>query len=165
MQKKIAGTLATVVLCAGLAAAQDKPAAKKPAPAAPVASADHAAAEKALIANEHKINEAVAKGDKATFTSLVAADSAMADETGYMQMSDFLPMFDQVKVSTWKISDEKVHWAGANAAVVTYVWTGKGTFQGQPVPEKTYASTVWTKKDGKWVVVYHQESAAAPTKK
>jgi hypothetical protein len=32
----------------------------------------------------------------------------------------------------------------------------------QPVPPMTYASTVWTERNGKWVAVFHQESAAAP---
>ena len=165
MRKKVVWTLGALVLSAGLAAAQEKPAVKKPAPAAPAAKpaagGDHAALDKALIANEHKMNEAVAKGDKATFSSMLASDATSADEGGFMKVSDFVPMMDQVKVADWKISDEHVTWAGANTAVVTYVWTGKGTFQGQPVPEKTYVSTVWTKKDGKWVAVYHQESAAA----
>jgi len=167
MRKKVVWTLGALVLSAGLAAAQEKPATKKPSAPAPkaAASGEHSALDKALIANEHRINEAVAKGDKAAFSALVSSDSAMADESGYMTTADFLPVFDTVKVSSWKMSDEKVHWAGPNAAVVTYVWTGKGTFQGQPIPDKTYSSTVWTKKDGKWVAIYHQESAAAPTKK
>jgi hypothetical protein len=70
-------------------------------------------------------------------------------------------MFDQLKVKTWKISDEKVTWVDPNTAVVTYKWTGSGTFQGQPFPPNVFASTVWTKKGDKWLAAYHQESEAA----
>ena len=76
------------------------------------------------------------------------------------------PTLDQVNITSWKISDEKVSWVDANTAIVTYKWTGAGTFQGQPFPPATYASTVWTKKGDKWLAVFHQESEAAkPAKK
>jgi len=41
-----------------------------------------------------------------------------------------------------------------------YRWTGKGTYQGQPLPSPTYASTVWANKGGKWQAVFHQETNA-----
>jgi len=142
--KKVVWSLSMLALTAGIAFAQDK-----------------AALDKALIANEHKVNEAVAKNDKAAFTALVAADGWAADGTGFMKNSDFIPMIDQVKVKSYKISDEKVQWVDANTAIVGYLWEGSGTFQGQPFPSKVYASTVWTKKGDKWIAVYHQESEAA----
>jgi len=129
--------------------------------AAAAAAQDRAAAEKALVANEMKVTEAVAKGDKATFTSMVANDAWSADNTGITRVSDFVTMFDQLKVSSWKITDPKVLWVDANNAVVIYTWTGAGTFQGQPIPAKVYAATVWTKKGDTWLVAYHQESEAA----
>ncbi|HTM24913.1 MAG TPA: nuclear transport factor 2 family protein [Vicinamibacterales bacterium] len=142
--RKAVWMLGVLALTAGMAAAQDK-----------------AALEKTLIANEHKINEAVAKADRAGFTALTASDGLSADGNGFMKIGDFTPIMDQAKIQTWKISDEKVQWVDANTAIVAYVWTGSGTFQGQRVPPKTYASTVWTKKGDKWIAVYHQESEAA----
>jgi Domain of unknown function (DUF4440) len=133
-----------LVLTAGMVAAQDK-----------------AALEKALIANETKISEAVAKGDKATFTAMVTPDSWSADGNGIMKVSDFIPMFDQLKVTSWKIVEPQVQWVDANNAIVIYTWTGAGTFQGQPIPGKVYCATVWTKKGDKWLAAYHQESEAA----
>jgi hypothetical protein len=136
-------TLGLLVFAAGLASGQDK-----------------GGVEKTLVANEHKLNEAVAKGDKATFTALVAPDAWSADGAGFMQVADFVSVFDQLKVSSWKIEDPKVRWVDANNAIVIYTWTGAGTFQGQPLPKKVYVSTVWTKKAGKWLAAYHQESEA-----
>jgi hypothetical protein len=148
VMRRVFAIFGVLVLSAGLAAAQDK-----------------AATEKALIANENKVNDAVAKGDKAAFSALVPSDSMMADGNGVMTTADFLPVFDTVKITTWKITDAKVEWVDASTAIVIYTWTGTGTFQGQKVPPKVYASTVWTKRGDKWVAVYHQESAAAPAPK
>jgi hypothetical protein len=142
--RKTIWALGVLALTAGLAAAQDK-----------------AALEKTLIANEHKINEAVAKGDKAAFSSLTAPEGWSADSNGFMKVGDFVPMMDQMKLKTWKMSDEKVQWVDASTAIVLYNWAGTGTFQGQAIPSRVYCSTVWTKKAGKWTAVYHQESEAA----
>jgi hypothetical protein len=55
-----------------------------------------------------------------------------------------------------------VLWVDDNTAVHYYRWTGKGTYMGQPVPSPVYASSVWTNRGGKWIAVYHQETAAMP---
>ena len=158
--KKFAWTLGILAITSGVAAAQDVNE-LVPAPAYQAAAPERSALDKALIANEIKINEAVAKGDKAAFTALLSADALSIDGTGLMKVADFATMLDQLKISTWKLSDEKVAWVDQNTAIVTSTWTGSGTFQGQPVPAQTYCSTVWTKKGAKWVAVFHQESEVA----
>lgn len=142
--KKVVWTLGMLALTGSLALAQDK-----------------AALEKALVANEHKINEAVAKGDKAAFLALVAPDAWSADSHGFMKVADFANTLGEMKMTDWKITDEKVSWVDANTAIVTYKWTGSGTFQGQAFNTPAFASTVWTKKGAKWLAVYHQESEEA----
>jgi hypothetical protein len=143
---------------------------------APPLRAQDAATEKALIANERAINEAFAKANKTAFAKLVAADGWAIDPImGRMSVAEFLKGFDamakDMKITSWAMSNEKVMWVDANTAVLNYTWTGKGTYQGQPVPSPTLASTVWTKRKGTWAAVFHQETtampapAATPTKK
>ena len=133
--------------------------------AAPVfaQAASKATIEKALIANENKINEAVAKSDVKTFNNLVAADAVSADMNGFMKVSDFAKTLDKMKISTWHIMDPQVLWIDDKSAIVTYTWMGKGTYMNEPVPETAFASTVWAERNGKWVAVFHQESVKAPT--
>jgi hypothetical protein len=126
------------------------------------AQASKAATEKALIANENKINDAVAKRDVKAFNDLVASDAVSADMGGFMKVSDFTKTMDQMKVENWHVMNPQVLWVNDKTAVVTYTWMGKGTYQNQPLPESTYASTVWTERNGKWVAVFHQESIPAP---
>jgi hypothetical protein len=70
---------------------------------------------------------------------------------GAMKISVFAAKLDQVSVTAWQISDEKVRWVDANTAVISYKWTGTGTFQGQKFPSPVWASTVWAKKGDKWL--------------
>ncbi|MEO7192386.1 MAG: nuclear transport factor 2 family protein [Vicinamibacterales bacterium] len=134
-----------------------------------VAPADRAAVEKAIAANEQKINEAFAKRDAATMKTFIADEAVGVDMTGYTPVADTLkqlPTMD-VKISEQNLANFKYTWVDANTVVVSYTWTGKGTAMGQPVPSPAYASTVWTKRGAKWVALFHQESAAAtmPMKK
>lgn len=145
-----AGFAATAVLTLGCGAAVFAQAGPK------------AALEKTLIANESKVSEAVAKHDVKTFSDLVAADAVSADQDGFMKVSEFLKSIDQLKVAAWHIMDTQVTWVDDKTAIVRYTWMGSGSFKGQPLPGTTYASTVWTERNGKWVAVFHQETPMAP---
>jgi hypothetical protein len=170
--KKVVWTLGMLLVTSGMASAQDT---NELVPTAPVLYEDGAQApsalDKAIIANERKLMEFVAKKDKAGFTAMVTPDAIGLDAMmGVMKTSDFAAMLDQVSITTWKISDEKVHVIDANNAVIAYKWTGTGTFQGQNFPSPVWASTVWTKKGDKWLAAFHQETEAvkpppAPAKK
>jgi hypothetical protein len=154
--KKVVLTLAALAMMCGAAAAQDV---NEPTPQQMPASTANTL-DKALLANERKLNDSVAKSDKTTFVSLVSPNAWSADNSGFMKVSDFVAMFDQIKVTNWSMSEEKVNWIDGNNAIVTYKWTGTGTFQGQPIPGTVYVSTIWTKKGDKWVATFHQESEA-----
>ena len=128
------------------------------------ASADRAAVEKQLAAMEQKINDAFAKRDVAGMKANVAEDASAVDPGGVMPVSEFfkqLPTMD-VKLTDVKLSDFKYHWVDANNVVLTYTWTGKGTVMGQPVQSPAIASTLYTKRNGKWLAYFHQETPAAP---
>lgn len=158
-------TVGVLTLTAGMALAQD--AAKKAAPKATAPAGGNAAIEKTIVANENKVVDAISKQDKAGFTALMGPGSIAGGDTGFITMAEFVPMMDQIKLTNAKISDSKFVWAGSSTVVHYFVETGVGSFQGQPMSSlKTYSSTVWTKKDGNWVAVFHQETAAAtPPKK
>lgn len=130
----------------------------------------NAAAEKTLQANERAVNEAVMKGDAAGFQALVAPDSWSIDPMGgRASTADFVKQFDamtkEMKMTSWDLTDFQTYWVNPNVAVLTYKWTGQGTYQGQPIPSPVWASTVWARRGGKWQAVFHQESPAGPPPK
>lgn len=128
------------------------------------APADRAAVEKALIANEQKVSDAIGKGDVKTVQSLIAADGWSASPDGFMPVSEFFKFVGsgQLKLTDQKLSDFRFLWVDPNTAILGYTWSGKGTAMGQPVPPTMYVSTVWTKRGGTWLAVFHQETVAMP---
>src|SRR5437867_7247226 len=135
-----------------------------PALAQTPAGANHAAVEKQIIANERAINEAVARGDMKSFHASISADAVGIDPTGISKVN--VPEFDKMllatKIQSWNLDGSQFYWIGDTAVVHMYRWTGKGTYEGQPIPSPTWASTVWTNKGGKWMAVFHQETTAMP---
>jgi hypothetical protein len=129
-------------------------------------SAQDAQTEETLIANERAVQDAVAKGNVEVFKQHVAADAWSISMAGRMPVADFVKDFakmtKEMNITSWDITDTKTIWTDPNTAVLTYQWTGVGTYQGQPVPSPVWCSTVWSKKGGKWMAVFHQESAAMP---
>ena len=122
-----------------------------------------AAIEKQLMANEQAINEAVAKGDVKTFTSMLTTDSMATDGSGTLPAADLVKMMPMLKITSQKLDAMKVAWLTPDVALVTYTWSGTGTMQGEKIPSPAYVNTVWVKqKDGKWLARFHQESLAFP---
>jgi uncharacterized protein DUF4440 len=129
--------------------------------------AQDAQAEKTIVANERIANDAIAKGNLAAFKGVVSADGWTIDPAVGRApvadlVNDFAGITKEIKMTSWDISDSKFQWPSATTAVHTYKWTGKGTDHGQPIPSPTWASTVWVKKDGKWMAAFHQETTAPP---
>jgi hypothetical protein len=121
---------------------------------------NHAAIEQQIVANERAVNDAFAKNDTKTFHNYVAADSFGVDAMGVSKVADMDKMMPQMKVTSWNIDGSQFYWVNDSTVVHTYRWTGKGSFQGQPLPSPVWASSVWTNRGGKWVGVFHQETAA-----
>ena len=128
--------------------------------------AQDAQAEKTIMAAERAVTEAFAKGNLAVFKEHVSADGWGIDAMGRAPVADpvkdFAAITKEMKVSSWDLSDSKIQWVDANTAVHSYKWTGKGTDHGQPMPETVWNSTVWTKKNGKWMAAFHQETVPMP---
>ncbi len=134
------------------------------------AASNKAATEKQIVANERAVNEAFAKNDPKGFHALVAMDGISVDAGGISKVSgpDFDKMMASVKITSWNIDGSQFYWVGNDTVIHMYRWTGKGTYQGQPVDSPVWCSSTWTNRGGKWLAVFHQETNAmmpAPAKK
>ena len=121
-------------------------------------AAPNDAADKMLIANERALLETVTKADNASFRSLVVPDGVWTSKTGFIPMNLLVDGLESFKITRWDLVNPHVTWIDDNAAIVLYTWTGVGTFADQPLASTTLASTVWTRRNGTWRAVHHQES-------
>jgi hypothetical protein len=129
------------------------------------AASSHAAVEKQIVALERAINEAVAKGDMKAFHANIAADAIGIDPSGINKVNapDFDKMLLASKIQSWNLDGSQFLLDQTTLPSCTCTdGREKGTYEGQPVPSPTWASTVWLNKAGKWMAVFHQETTAMP---
>jgi hypothetical protein len=146
---KTIGVLTAILLIAGVTDAQDRSQAKPTAPST---------ADAVLVAKERALLDAVAKADKASFESLVLPEGVWTSTQGFIPLKQLVDGLDSFSIGKWEIVNPHVTWLGTDSAILLYAWTGTGTFQNRPLAPTRLASTVWTRRNGKWLAVHHQET-------
>lgn len=140
--------LATAAVCAaqagGTGGAQNKDVAGK--------------TDEQIIANERQVIEAIKNRNQSAFTALVDPSGWVVTPEGQAVISSVMGMiFDPaVTVTEYRMEGPKVLWIDNNAAVLTYKATSTGTAKGKAMTEVSQDSTVWHRRGGKWVAVFHQ---------
>ena len=114
--------------------------------------------EKAIVAKEQALYEAVAKQDNASFQSLTVPDGTWTTSSGFVEMRLLVSDLGVFRISKFAIVNPHVKQLDDGSALVIYVRTGEATFGEQPFAPTALASTVWVKRDGNWRAIHHQET-------
>lgn len=123
------------------------------------ASKGKSSLEETIISMERRAWDAVKARDTKAFSDLFAADGVMVDAGGMTTRTAFFQSLPDLTITDYTLSDLKVTMIGKDTALITYKADVKGSFKGQAFPPNTtYTSSIWTKRGGKWVAVYHQET-------
>ena len=145
--KKLIGIVPAILLALAMGRAQENTGAKPNDPT-----------EQMLIANERALQDAVARADSASFVSLVLPEGVWTTSQGFVPMNLLANGLSSFRLTKWDIVNPRVTRLGEDSALVLYVWSGTGTFDNQPLASATLASTVWTRRNGKWLAVHHQQT-------
>lgn len=145
--KKI-GTLGAIVLAIAVTNAQEKTPGKL-----------DDATQQLLVANERSLYETVRRGDKASFQSLVLPEGNWTTASGFVPLGLLADGLEHVQLPNWSVENLRVTWTDGDSALLLYVRKGGGNASGEQSPQMMLASTLWTKRDGKWLAVHHQETA------
>jgi hypothetical protein len=111
-----------------------------------------------LIADERALHDAVAKADRSAFLLLAAPEGAWTTPQGFVPMHLLADGLSEFHLSKSEIVNPRVTQLNDDAAVLLSVWTVTGTFGNQPLPATMLSSTVWAKRNGRWMAVHHQDT-------
>lgn len=155
-----------IVLVAFIAAACNSPTTNREVKVTNANSAAKAAApltEADATMKEKQIWESLQKKNYDAFASMLDPDfvlvesEAVDDKAGTVKgVTGFVPA--DVTFSDWKyVPIDK------DAGVILYTTKFKGTSNGKAIPEQhLYCSSAWVNRNGKWLGIYHQETAVQP---
>ena len=121
------------------------------------------AMERALIAKEKALWEAVKKNDAKSFRQSFVADYTGVAEDGIHTLDAEVGGIADVKMSSYALNDIKVTLPSGDTAVLAYKVTVQSAYKGQDISGDYYCLSVWVNRGGKWMAVSHSEVKAAKT--
>jgi len=131
--------------------------------ASPATTTGGDAIANSLISQEKQVYDAIKNKNSDSFGSMLADDFIYIADDGIHNKADTIKGIQSLNVTDTTLADWKVLMLDKDAAVVYYTETMNGTANGQPMPTTPFrASSAWVNRNGKWVAVFHQESAIKP---
>lgn len=128
----------------------------EPAAAGPLTEADALTKEKAIW-------DALKRKDYDAFGTMMASDYLEVLPDGVNSKADTLTEVKDLEISDVTIADSRLTAIDNTAALLHYNATIKGKYKGQAFPEGPYRVTSgWVNRDGKWQVIYYQETLVKP---
>ncbi|GLQ94412.1 nuclear transport factor 2 family protein [Dyella acidisoli] len=111
-----------------------------------------------LIAEERASWDLAIKGNAASYTAFHAPDFFTVTGTGVVDRthSETSAMDANVRFDQCELSGFDVRFVAENAALVTYHVRAAGLDHGKAFKLDSYASSLWMKRDGKWLNVFYQ---------
>ncbi len=119
--------------------------------------------EAMLIAREKEVWELIKKKDGQGFAAYLAEDQLYVNGQGVHSKAESVKSVMGEGPSDITMDDWKVMMVDKDVAIVTYRVTPKAEACGpEPVVERN--TTVWAKRGGKWLAVFHQDTVVASGK-
>lgn len=133
-----------------------------PAPPADVSPGAVGESEQNEIYNlEHRFGEALVKKDKHFLTEHLADNLVEIAWNGLVfTKSKLLSDLGYIDVQQYKISNVKFRELDRGAVLLTYDLEIAANAAGHDAPSREYASSVWVKRDGRWLLQMHQSTPA-----
>jgi hypothetical protein len=137
-----------------------KPPQKSDTPTPAKKSANKSASSSAaddIEAKERQVLAALQKGDMQAFGSFLADDAMEVTNHGVSSKAQIIEELKGATLSDFTMTDIKVTAIDKDASLITYRTAGKFSVHGQSGAFDDWASTVWVKRNGKWLAFLHQE--------
>jgi hypothetical protein len=112
----------------------------------------------AVIQSEHALYDAIAKGNQEAFQALTLPEGVWTTPSGFVPLGPLAAGLSAFELPKWEIENPHVVWTDGTSALLLYVRAGGGSYASRPFASTMLASTLWTKRGGKWVAVHHQET-------
>jgi hypothetical protein len=123
------------------------------------------AVQKAIVANEQRIFEALKRNDLTAFGNMLPDDLIDVEDDGIHTKAEWLKEFEEQKkdgllFKDFKMDDLRLVRYGPYAATLVFRETIDGMQNGKPVEWHINSSSGYVNRNGKWTPVLYQDSVA-----
>lgn len=122
--------------------------------------------EAEIVAFEKRAFEAWKNKDKKFFEEHMWGDGQYLDPNGLGGKAQYIRAIidNDCTVNGYALEKTKVTMLNKDAALLTYRYTYDIVCGGKPEAGPLWASTIYVKRGGKWLIAFHQEIPEAPAK-
>jgi uncharacterized protein (TIGR02246 family) len=122
--------------------------------------------ETQIVALEKMAFEAWKNKDKKFFDEHMSEDGQYLDSDGAGGKAQYVKAIidNNCTVSRYSLDNTKVTMLSNDVALLVYRYAHDAVCGGNPEASPLWASTVYVKRNGKWLIAFHQEIAAAQAK-
>ena len=118
----------------------------------------------AIIAAKTKLDQAFQDNDAETIRAMMT-DDHVAITTFYggpKTVSEQIDTLKDLKAEFFDFSETVLTFLNDDTAWIRFENSYRGTFMGEPLPERVYVSEAWVKRDGTWLQKLYQETVIEP---
>jgi hypothetical protein len=112
----------------------------------------------AITESEKSAWEAYKNKQTDAFKKYLATDYSGVYADGVKNVDKEVADMEKSELRDYSLSDMKVGFPSADVAVTTYKATLQGSSGGQDISGTYNVASVWVKKGGKWLVVFHTDA-------
>ena len=116
--------------------------------------------EKEVTAAERAGLEALKIGDVAKFGDLTADEAIFVDAHGQANKIQVMKNVAAFQLKEYTMDNVQVLQLSPNTGFITYKLGETGVSMGKEFEGQVYVSSIWTKRDGKWLCLFSQETEA-----
>jgi len=113
-----------------------------------------------IVAKEREELDALKSGDHEAFANLIADEAIFLDPRGHGTKAEVVEHTADFRLLDYAMENIKFVAVGRDSGVVAYKVTQKGSANGHEFTSVVYASALWTRRAGKWVCLFSQETPA-----
>jgi len=117
-----------------------------------------ASLQEQIVAKEREGLDALKTGNLDIFAKSTADEAIMVDAQGPATKAQVLKNVGEFKLTDYSIDDLKFVPVSATTGLITYKITESGVSHGHEFTAKAYVSSLWTKRAGRWLCLFSQET-------
>jgi len=126
------------------------------------AQAQAGSLEQQIVAKEREGLDALKTGNVELFGNLTADDAVLVDAQGSATKAQVLKNVAAFTLTDYSMDDVRFVPLSATSGLIEYKIAEKGVSHGKEFAAQAYVSSIWAEREGKWLCLFSQETAARP---
>ena len=132
----------------------------KPADSLPPSSSHSDALRDEIVAQERASLDALKTGDLAIFGASTAGDAIFVDAHGAATKAEVMEHTAEFRLHDYTMADVRFIPLSTKSGLIVYTLTESGASHGKDFTARVHVSSLWVKRDGKWLCLFSQETGA-----